>query len=327
MAYFTELGLSGKPEKKPDGNASQNNTQKPTTQPVTQPKKPGDKKKTAMLAGSLIATSLLGVFFLESGCSKSSNQAATIATPVQTAVSQPSLANLTPPTSTSLTNQMPAAKKKSRQRKLAASGYNNPTYGVSFRYPKLDSLKEGDKANLEWDGLGPVEMNFVQTGGTTVSAVELPRKLYAGTDFNSAFFNVSVNSKLTAEECAQFAFPEASETDPVVPSKTKVGATEFNVLEGFAGEDTRQADVKYYHVFENGSCYEFALGLETEVAAGDEDVTPAVKPVDHNEVFRKLNWILSTVKIQPVDLPGKDIPEVAADTPSVPVDATVSQAH
>jgi hypothetical protein len=324
MAHFTELGLSGKPEKKPGGNTSPTTTQKA----VTQPKKPGGNKKTAALAGSLIATSLLGVFFLESGCSKNSNQAATIAAPVQTAVTQPSLANLAPPTSTAVASPTPA-KKKSRQRKLSASTYTNPTYGVSFRYPKRDSLKEGDKANLEWDGLGPVEMNFVQPGGTTISAVELPRKLYAGTDFNSAFFNVSVNSKLKPEECAQFAFPEGSETDPIAPSKTKVGATEFNVLEGFAGEDTQQADVKYYHVFENGSCYEFALGLETALAAdaSGDGVTPPVKPVDQSEVFRKLNWILSTVKIQPVDLPKTDVPKVAADTPSVPVEASIPEAH
>ena len=321
MANFTELGLSGKPDKKPEGNTSSNAGPKN----VTQPKKAGDNKKTAALAGSLIATSLLGVFFLESGCSKSSNQAATIAAPTPTTISQPTIAS--PPVPAAVATPTPA-KKKGRQRKLAASTYTNPAYGVSFRYPKQDGLKEGDEANLVWDGLGPVEMNFVQPGGTTVSAVELPRKLYAGTDFNSAFFNVSVNSKLKPEECAQFAFPENTEADPVVPLKTKVGATEFNVLEAFAEEETRQADVKYYHVFENGSCYEFALGLETAVTteAGD-DAAPRVKPVNHNEVFRRLNWILSTVKIPQVDLPTKDIPEVATETPSVPVAATMTEAH
>ena len=67
MAQFTQLGLSGKPEKKPEGNQSQNATH---NIPATNVKKPGGKKKTAMLVGSLIATSLLGVFLLESGCSK-----------------------------------------------------------------------------------------------------------------------------------------------------------------------------------------------------------------------------------------------------------------
>ena len=51
--------------------------------------------------------------------------------------------------------------------------------------------------------------------------MELPRKLYAGTDFNAAFFNVSVNPKLTSEECGQFAFPLTldPQTDPVATSK------------------------------------------------------------------------------------------------------------
>jgi hypothetical protein len=186
---------------------------------------------------------------------------------------------------------------------------------------------------LELDGLGPVEMNFVQPGGATISAVELPRKIYAGTDFNMAFFNVSVNPKLTSAECEQFSFPQTGnpETDPVATSKTKVGTTEFQAVEGFAEEEDNQADVKYYHVFQNGSCYEFALGLETVAkVTPDEvkpDVKPAVKPVNRNEVFRQLNWILSTVKIQPLTKPEKTAPEVAVDVPTAPTNAVITEAH
>jgi hypothetical protein len=315
MAHFTQLGLSGKPEI-PNGKTS------PTAKQLT------GKQKTAALVGSLLATSLLGIFLLESGCSKESDKTATIAVPNQTVASQQLAPVSTMPASTStpVTTQ-PSAKKKSRQRRLSASTYTNPTCGVSFRYPKYGNLKEGDKANLELDGLGPLGTNFIQPGGTLISAVELPRKLYAGTDFNTAFFNVSVNPKLSSEQCEQFAFPETSNpvTDPVTTSKTKVGATEFHAVEGFAGEDNNQADVKYYHVFQNGSCYEFALGLETaEQASSDEikpTVKPAVKPVDRNEVFRQLNWILSTVKIQPIATPEKTIPEVATEAPSAPADS------
>ncbi len=325
MAHFTQLGLSGKPEAKPEVKTSLNVS---SAEQRPHHAKLSGKQRTAALVGSLIATSLLGVFLLESGCSKESDKAVAIAPPNQSVASQPSAPIATVPASTTVPSQPPATK-KSRQRKLSASTYTNPAYGVSFRYPKYGTLKEGDKANLELDGLGPVEMNFVQPGGTTISAVELPRKLYAGTDFNAAFFNVSVNSKLTAAECEQFAFPETSKqgTDPVAPSKTKVGATEFHAVEGFAGEENNQADLKYYHVFQNGSCYEFALGLETAVASTTDELKPASKPVDPNEVFRKLNWILSTVKIQPVAAPEKAVPEVAAGTPTVPADTTITEAH
>jgi hypothetical protein len=239
MTQFTQLGLSGKPEKK---SAAQDTLRIGSNNDT---KKSVQRKKTAMLAGSVVAGALLGVFLLESGCSKSSDKVATISTPAS--YSLPAVVPTTPAVTPAVV--APTPKKKTRQHKLAASTYSNPTYGVSFRYPKRDSLKEGDKANLELEGLGPVEMNFVQPGGTRVSAVELPGKTYAGTDFNSAFFNVSVNSKLTQEECEQFAFPQGSATDPVAPSKAKIGAAEFQSLEGFADENAKQADVKYYHLF------------------------------------------------------------------------------
>jgi hypothetical protein len=331
MAHFTQLGLSEKPEENTSPNVSSER------QPLhSSAKQLSGQQKTAVLVGALIATSLLGVFLLESGCSKESDKTATIAPPNQSVATQLSTPTATVPTSNAVASQ-PPAKKKSRQRKLSAATYTNPAYGVSFRYPKSGMLKEGDKANLELDGLGPVEMNFVQPGGTVISAVELPRKLYAGTDFNAAFFNVSVNPKMTADECEQFAFPESSNqgTDPVATSKTKVGATEFHAVEGFTGQENNQADLKYYHVFQNGSCYEFALGLET-AADTTEDVVkdegkPALKatttkPVNRNEVFRKLNWILSTVKIQPVAAP-KAVPEVATSTPTVPAETTITEAH
>jgi hypothetical protein len=324
MPHFTQLGLSGNSES-PERKTSRNPSSA-EHRPNSNASQLSNKKKTAVLVGSLIATSLLGVFLLESGCSKESEKAAIIAPLSQTIPSQQQAPTVTLPATTA---SQPPAKKKSRQRKLSASTYSNPTYGVSFLYPKSGMLQEGDKANLELDGLGPVEMNFVQPGGTTISAVELPRKLYAGTDFNAAFFNASVNSKMTADECAQFAFPETSNqgSDPVtISKKTKVGATEFRAVEGFAGEENNEADLKYYHVFQNGSCYEFALGLETVVDSATDEVKPSSKLVDRNEVFRKLNWILSTVKIQPVAAP-KAVPEVAASTSTVPAAATITEAH
>jgi hypothetical protein len=336
MTHFTQLGLSGSPDKKPE-TKPQGKTIPNVSAEGQRPHsdKLNVQHKTAVLIGSLISTALLGVFLLESGCSKESDKTASITPPSQTQIvaSQP----LTPisaqpiSTTTPIATQ-PPAKKKSRQRKLSASTYNNTKHGVSFRYPKYANLKEGDEANLELDGLGPLEPNFIQPGGTTISAVELPRTLYAGTNFNTAFFNVSVNPKLTSGECEQFAFPDTSnpETDPATASKAKVGATEFHAVEGFAGEENNQADVKYYHVFQNGSCYEFALGLETAAEAIPDEVKPTVKPplkpVDRNEVFRHLTWILSTVKIQPI-APEKPTPEVANDTPTAPTSAAITEAH
>jgi hypothetical protein len=329
MAYFTQLGVSANQDQKSQGKTLRNVSSE-GQRPHPNPKRAGGKQKTAALIGSLIATALLGVCVVESGCSKESGKTVTMATPNQTLAGQPPTRMLTMPASTStatVANQSPA-KKKSRQRKLSASTYTNSAFGVSFQYPKYGSLKEGDEATLELDDLG-LEMNFVRPGGTTISVVELPRKLYAGTDFDSAFFNVSVNPKLSAAECEQFAFVETDDpgSNPVATSKTRVGATEFRAVEGFAQEANNQADVKYYHVFQNGSCYEFTLGLETVEEEIPDKIKPAVKVADRNEVFRKLHWILSTVKIQPVAAPEKPVPEVATDTPPVSTNTAITAAH
>jgi len=88
-------------------------------------------------------------------------------------------------------------------------------------------------------------------------------------------------------------------------SKLMLGDLELRGTEAVTGEGTRQSDSKYFHVFQNGSCYEFALNVTT--VASDQGIT---KHVDRDKVFNRLEQILSTVKINPVTAP-----EVAAEAP------------
>src|SRR5437667_225889 len=140
------------------------------------------------------------------------------------------------------------------------------------------------------------------------AAVELPASLYPDTDLASAFVNVSVNHAVTSDECAQFAFPQVS-TDAASAAQAKVGALEFNEIESINVETPKQADAKYYHIFQNGACYEFALGLGT---SGDE--TDGTTQVDREKVFSRLEKILATVKIKQVELPGTETPVASATT-------------
>jgi hypothetical protein len=153
-------------------------------------------------------------------------------------------------------------------------------------------------------------MDFVQPGGVAVAAVTLPTSVYPNGDLASAFFDVSVNKTLTAEQCG-----ELSEAKPVAPgdsaapataqpSKLMIGDMELQSWETLASKGTREEASKYYHVFENGACYEFALKVAT---TGVE--TEGGKHVDNKEVFQRLEKILATVKIAPAT-------EVTASTPA-----------
>jgi len=145
-------------------------------------------------------------------------------------------------------------------------------------------------------------MDFVQPGGFAAVSVELPDDAYPGTDLASAFFQVNVHKGLGEGECAQFATPESKTDNKNVAeaSEVEIGDVDFREVENISGEPTKQVDTKYYHTFENGACYEFALGLTT-AWDGNED---GVNLVDREEVFRRLEKILAGVKITKAGAPA-----------------------
>ena len=222
--------------------------------------------------------------------------------------------------------------------------YTDKTSGLTFEYPRRYAIETGNAAT-ELVAMNPLPMNFVQPGGVALAAVELPETSFANTDFSSAFFNVSVHKTLTADQCTEFAVPQPKVVTPVTVngisvnaserrrrllprspsllpspsnrasaklsngsnSKLMVGDLELHGTEAVSGEGTRQSDSKYFHVFQNGACYEFALNVTT--VASEDGIT---KHVDRDKVFDRLEKILATVKITPVT----PTPEVTAEAPA-----------
>ncbi|HZR58930.1 MAG TPA: hypothetical protein VFA74_18830 [Terriglobales bacterium] len=241
----------------------------------------GGNYRAGMIAGFLMLALTLGLLY------SSKHQKSVVTHSIQPVLSVPA----TPPIVTSVVVP-PAPVTKHRVRRVASTvNYVNPDYGISFRYARKYELVSGEAMQSTEDNISPVHMNFSEPGGEALASVQLPARSYAGTDFQSAMFNVSVNNHLTLDKCAQFASSdkELSEGGAVSTSETKVGAMH---LEGTT--DKGLGDSKYYHVFNNGTCYEFELALAT--VAGESSA--GLKPVNHEEVFGKLDKILSSVVIQ-----------------------------
>ena len=255
----------------------------------------------------------------------------------------------------------PAPKKPGVHKTPATINYTDQTYGVTVEYPRRYAIETGDAAS-ELVQTNPIPMNFVQPGGVTLAAVELPETGFINTDFSSAFFNVSVHKGLTADQCSEFVVPQSkpvtksepaasstevgksegaktevakqdsapaprsethpmtsdqpksSTSDPSSNSKLMLGDMELRATEAVTGEGTRQSDSKYFHVYQNGACYEFALNVTTDASAEG-----LVKHVDRDKVFNRLEQILSTVKINPIT------PEVAAEAPAPAAPQTPAQ--
>ena len=252
------------------------------------------QQKLAMLAGFVILGVLLGL----SACSKQSAKPALVGVsgPAQTPAAP---ATSTTPTITTTALATATAPKKAHKKRPLTVTYTDVNSGVSFLYPRKYELATGDKARPQFAVLGAAPMNFVQPGGVAVATVALPTASYPGTDFTSAFFNVNVNRSLSEQECSHFAFVDTRNADgePVDAEKVKVGSKDMEMTSDFSANAVKQAEAQYYHRYENGACYEFVLGLGT-AGYGAAD---GVEPVDRAEVFKKLEKILASVKIQPVE--------------------------
>jgi len=285
MANFTQLHLG-------------NNSPQHPAHKNAQEKKSLSKEKALFGAGLLAVTVMSGIFLLiTNGCSKGSSKPASIEQPTPinpqtvTTPAIPAVAAVQPQAVT------PKPAKRRVQHKPPMATYTEPSYGVSFRYPKSYILKTDDEQELDLSELGLVRTDFIQPGGLTVAAIEMPRSSYPGTDFTSAFFSVSVNSSLSQDQCQQFAVTksEHAENELEVPAKVKLGGTDFTMVENFGDSANKEPRMKYFHHFENGICYEFGMGLGTV-----DDNVAGLKPVNRSLVFGKLEQILASVKLQPV---------------------------
>jgi hypothetical protein len=265
------------------------------------------QQKIAMISGFAI----LGILIVLSACSKQSPKPALVGISSPEAQTSMSAATPAPPTTPSTPVANDTKKKTHKKRPAAIVTYSDPKTGVSFRYPRKYELASGDKVQPQIDGLGPVPMNFVQPGGSAVAMVAVPSTTYPGTDLTTAFFHVNVNRSLSEQECSQFAFVDTRNPDgePMDAEKLQVGSTYMEKTSNFAGDAMKQGETQYYHRYENGSCYEFVLGLGTAGYGTDEGVVA----INHDDVFAKLEKILASVKIQ---TPEEQEHQTVAKTPA-----------
>jgi hypothetical protein len=276
-----------------------------------------DKNNLGNNTGILVFAGILIVCSLAVGCSseKSKPQISASQTPIAQST-PPSPTTTVPATAETQAAAKPVHKKIVRRMPITVK-YVDKDSGVSFRYPRKYILKTGDAAD-ELVSSNLAVMDFAQPGGVVTAAVAIPEGAYPKSDLVSAMFDVSVNKSLTAEQCNEFSAPQSdpatlASTAASTPSsmpKLILGDMELTSMETLGSADTRKEESKYYHVFENGACYEFALKVATTGVEPDE----GGKPVDRDGIFKKLETILATVKISP--------PETEKQTASAPVAAT-----
>ncbi len=219
---------------------------------------------------------MAGVLFFAISWSKKPQTTAKITPPIQPQASVSST-----PVSSVAEKPKKALKKHHRP---ATAKYVNGDYGVSFNYPVKYSLQSGDK-------LAALPVTYLKNGSVAIAAVDMPADSYPETDFTAALLNVSVSKDMTSDECMQFKQP-SKEAGDVKSTIVKLGANEYSVFEQINGEGDNKSDLKYFHLFKNNACYEFALAVDTTEKPED------MAQVDRGKVFHQLEKILTTARIK-----------------------------
>jgi hypothetical protein len=209
--------------------------------------------------------------------------------PQSPAVTQGSLAVSSPVT--------PTVEAKKKAKRPAIVTYKDTRSGLSFQYPRKYTIKTGNSAKEELAGLGPVPMNFAAAGGKTLATIEVNDTFYPGTDLKAAFVNVSVNPAISVEKCSEFSVPVDAEGATRPTSSVTVGENQFMFAEDFDEMNAEQPIARYYHKYENGNCYEFALGISTD----RNDTKEEVRAIDRDAVFEKLEKIVASAHIESKD--------------------------
>ena len=239
----------------------------------------------------------------------------------------------------------PAPKKSVQHRQPTTVNYTDKSSGLTFEYPRRYAIETGSAASdllssnpipmnfVQPGGVAIAAVELPQTGfaNTDFSSAFFNVSVHKSLTADQCTEFAVPQPKAVTPASTESASPSASTSMQAQPVSTPVqvesasspeqlsaaklsneskstlmlGDLEVRATEAVSGEGTRQSDSKYFHAFQNGACYEFAVNVTT--VASEDGIT---KHVDRDKVFDRLEKILATVKINPVSTP-----EVTAEAP------------
>lgn len=184
---------------------------------------------------------------------------------------------------TETTPTKPVEKSADKPKSVAVTKgeFKSHDYSVSFDYP-WQYTRMGARTIAADYSLQPQSDGL--SSQITLVRIDVPKGFYPGSDFDSAYFTLSLNSSLSEKEC------KATLGKDPKPEKTSINGSEFRWVETESGGHGSSAKVRNYVTYTNDTCYEIETGVRTK-----NDGT--AREIDANQVMKRLDTILATVKI------------------------------
>jgi hypothetical protein len=203
-----------------------------------------------------------------------------------------------PASASSAQPAQPGAASKHPPRDSVFALYHNPTYGVSFRFPRNYAIEE----QLEPDDSSPDDSPLVrkqqelavdQPGSTLVVSVVVPDDAYPNTTFSEGFLQLAINAGVSQPACRSLA---ASSDGHSRTGKTIVDGIPFYWREHDSAGSGTARTLRDYAGFSSGACYEFFLEVASTANAAND--APSSRP-DEMTAHRPLEKIVSSLQIRP----------------------------
>lgn len=245
------------------------------------------KSRALILLGTLAAVA--STIACSGGHKSSANSGQTVHAAVRPAVVEPAAPKVAP---VDLSNKDAAASKAPLAKQITFKSRN---YGVSFAYPRQYAylsakvVAEGD-ARLQPKSDG-------HDGQFTLARIDVPKGFFPDTDLESGYFALSLNQDIDQAAC-EASLSTAKDAKVQTDS---INGVDFKWLESESGGRGSASKMRYYVAFTNGMCYEVELGVKTSNESG------LAREVDPDQVMRRLDSILRTVKIQQATQPGPQL--------------------
>jgi hypothetical protein len=182
--------------------------------------------------------------------------------------------------------------KRDRSKPIA---FKSRDYGVSFQYP-WQYTRMGARALAESDGSKLPKSDGFE-GQFTLARVDIPKGFYPDTNFDSGYFSLSLNQEVSKEECGAML---GTDTKTV-----NVNGVDFKWVESENGGLGNSSKIRNYAAYTNYACYEIELGVNTQNEQG------LSREIDADQVMRRLDSILQTVKITPEWKPSQQVSQNA----------------
>lgn len=204
-------------------------------------------------------------------------------------------------TSALLRQGQPASKPAPRE--AALSVYNNPGYGVSFRYPRNYALEEGEPEEGLPELESQEELEGEQPGAVLLATVVIPEDAYPNTTFLDGSLQFAVNPSMTAESCRDFVISRAGDS-----GMTTIQGVLFAWEQEASGTADSEAVERDYAGYANGACYEFFARVTVGEAANSDGLE---KQADAEKIIRHLEKIALSLQMpaKAADFAGRKAPE------------------